>query len=93
MEREFVESLVMAISRVISPLREPDESIFFTEHVSSWIELKPYSPIHGFHSLGTSAGLGPGRRAIGDCANEEYAKTIARETVTTDRLFKRMPNL
>src|SRR5260370_32208528 len=57
------------------------------------LKPKPYSPIHGCHSLGTSAGLGPGSRASGDCPSEEHAEKRLRKRATANCLIKRDRNL
>src|SRR2546430_7911597 len=57
------------------------------------LKPKPYSPIHGFHSSGTSAGFGPGSRASGDCPSEEHAERRLRKRATANCLIKRDRNL
>src|SRR5438876_8915989 len=57
------------------------------------LKPKPYSPIHGFHSLGTSAGFGPGSRASGDCPSEEHAEKRLRKRATANCFIKRDRNL
>src|SRR5947207_12928229 len=57
------------------------------------LKPKPYSPIHGFHSLETSAGFGPGSSASGDCPSEEHAEKRLRKRATANCLIKRDRNL
>src|SRR6266705_1493133 len=57
------------------------------------LKPKPYSPIHGFHSLETSAGFVPGSSASGDCPSEEHAEKRLRKRATANCLIKRDRNL